>query len=85
MTTTATTASNGAHVPPGERLYAIGDVHGRLDLLTRLLDTIERDDTARGAAETRIILLGDSGRDLPTRQGADRGNEGARVWRIFNF
>ncbi len=31
------------------------------------------------------ILLGDSGRDLPTRQGADRGNAGARVWRIFNF
>ncbi|WP_343642588.1 hypothetical protein [Roseateles sp.] len=31
------------------------------------------------------ILLGDSGRDLPTRQGTDRGNAGARVWRIFNF
>ncbi|MDH0865263.1 hypothetical protein [Mitsuaria sp. GD03876] len=31
------------------------------------------------------ILLGDTGRDLPTRQGADRGNAGSRVWRIFNF
>jgi len=52
-------SSNGAHVPPGERLYAIGDVHGRLDLLTHLLDAIDRDDAARGAAETRIVLLGD--------------------------
>src|SRR6059058_1705595 len=51
--------TSGAHVPPGERLYAIGDVHGRLDLLTHLLDAIEQDDAARGAAETRIILLGD--------------------------
>lgn len=31
------------------------------------------------------ILLGDTGRDIPTRQGADRGNAGSRVWRIFNF
>ncbi|MBB3294523.1 hypothetical protein FUT87_04395 [Mitsuaria sp. TWR114] len=31
------------------------------------------------------ILLGDGGRDIPTRQGADRGNAGSRVWRLFNF
>lgn len=31
------------------------------------------------------ILLGDSGRDIPTRQGADRGNAGARVWRLLSF
>lgn len=31
------------------------------------------------------ILLGDTGRDIPTRQGSDRGNAGSRVWRIFNF
>ncbi|MGN6817554.1 MAG: metallophosphoesterase family protein [Sphingomonas sp.] len=52
-------APAGAHVPPGERLYAIGDVHGRLDLLTNLLDAIDRDDAARGPADTRVILLGD--------------------------
>lgn len=46
-------------VPTGERVYAIGDVHGRLDLLIRLLDSIDRDDAERGAAETRIVLLGD--------------------------
>ena len=49
----------GAHVPSGERLYAIGDVHGRLDLLTHLLDAIDRDDDARGSADTRVVLLGD--------------------------
>ncbi len=52
-------AMTGGHVPAGQRLYAIGDVHGRLDLLRRLLDTIERDDDARGEADTRVILLGD--------------------------
>lgn len=31
------------------------------------------------------ILLGDSGRDIPTRQGADRGNAGQRVWRLISF
>ena len=46
-------------VPPGERVYAIGDVHGRLDLLVHLLDLIDRDDASRGPARTRIVLLGD--------------------------
>ncbi|OWQ87645.1 hypothetical protein CDN99_18850 [Roseateles aquatilis] len=31
------------------------------------------------------ILLGDTGRDIPTRQGADRGSAGQRVWRLLNF
>jgi len=48
-----------ADVPPGERVYAIGDVHGRLDLLVPLLDAIDADDAARGPADTRIVLLGD--------------------------
>lgn len=46
--------------PEGQRLYAIGDIHGRRDLLDALLDQIEVDDAARGAvAETRLIFLGD--------------------------
>lgn len=47
-------------LPPDLRLYAIGDIHGRLDLLTRIHDQI-REDAGR-APETqtkRIIYLGD--------------------------
>lgn len=46
-------------VPQGRRVYAIGDVHGRLDLMTDLLARIEADDRERGPAETNIIFLGD--------------------------
>ena len=47
-------------VPEGVRVYAVGDIHGRLDLLEELLATIAADDRARGAgAETQYIFLGD--------------------------
>lgn len=46
-------------VPLGQRLYAVGDIHGRDDLLAQLVERIEADDAARGPAETTIILLGD--------------------------
>ena len=43
----------------GCRAYAIGDVHGRLDLLDRLLANIERDMASREPRRTFIIFLGD--------------------------
>lgn len=46
-------------VPPGERVYAVGDIHGRLDLFEALAAAIEADDARRGPAETTIVLLGD--------------------------
>jgi serine/threonine protein phosphatase 1 len=46
-------------VPDGQRVYAIGDVHGRLDLFQALVAAIEADDAARAPAETLIVLLGD--------------------------
>jgi serine/threonine protein phosphatase 1 len=47
-------------VPDGRRIYAIGDIHGRLDLLDALLGMIEADDRARGAtAASELIFLGD--------------------------
>ena len=46
-------------VPAGTRVYAVGDVHGRLDLLRALITAIEADDAARGPAQTCVILLGD--------------------------
>jgi serine/threonine protein phosphatase 1 len=45
--------------PPGKRIYAIGDIHGRLDLFRVLLRTIENDNAARAPADTQLILLGD--------------------------
>ena len=51
------------NVPAGQRVYAIGDIHGRHDLFEELVGLIEADDAARGAgfgnAETTIVLLGD--------------------------
>ena len=47
-------------VPDGMRVYAIGDIHGRLDLLDRLLAKIAADDERRGdGVETQYIFLGD--------------------------
>ena len=46
-------------VPVGERIYAIGDVHGRLDLLDQLLALIFRDNAERPEARVTVILLGD--------------------------
>lgn len=46
-------------VPPGRRVYAIGDIHGRLDLIEALLDTITADHETRGAADPLIVFLGD--------------------------
>lgn len=50
---------DAARVPDGQRLYVIGDIHGRNDLLLQLLEQIEADDAKRGRAETTIIFLGD--------------------------
>ena len=48
-----------AKAPAGMRLYAIGDVHGCDELLADLHARINRDLAARGAADYRIIHLGD--------------------------
>jgi serine/threonine protein phosphatase 1 len=47
------------HGPPHRRAYAIGDVHGRLDLLEDLLARIEDDHRSRGDAKAYLIFLGD--------------------------
>lgn len=45
---------------PGERIYAIGDVHGRFDLFQLLLERIEADNRLRNPhCRPRIIVLGD--------------------------
>jgi serine/threonine protein phosphatase 1 len=61
----------GARPTPGRRLYAIGDIHGRLDLLDRLLDMIQEDVARRESAGTNVLIyLGDY---------VDRGPDSAGV------
>jgi serine/threonine protein phosphatase 1 len=48
-----------AAVPYGIRIYAIGDLHGRADLLTRLLSWIDADLTARPISRPIQVFLGD--------------------------
>lgn len=56
---------------PGERIYAIGDVHGRYDLLKLLLDAVGDHSSAQGTPENlHIVFLGDL---------VDRGPDSARV------
>jgi serine/threonine protein phosphatase 1 len=43
----------------GERIYAIGDVHGRRDLLDMILARIETDLEARPHRSPHIVFLGD--------------------------
>ena len=59
-----------AAVPHDMRVYAIGDIHGRLDLLTALLDKIDLDDARRGNCVSTLLFLGDL---------IDRGPESAQV------
>lgn len=45
-------------VPDGRTVWAVGDVHGRLDLLKPLVDGIVADARA-GSGETEVVFLGD--------------------------
>lgn len=58
-------------IPDGWRIYAIGDVHGCLDQLNRLLDAIKLDINRR-ASKAHLIFLGDL---------IDRGPDSAGVMR----
>lgn len=47
-------------LPPGMRIYAIGDVHGRLDCLSRIEDSIARHEAMLGdGQDAHVIFLGD--------------------------
>lgn len=66
-------------VPDGQRVYAVGDIHGRADLFGAIIDAIDADDGARGASDTTVILLG----DLVDRGPDSRGViEAARAWSL---
>lgn len=63
---------------PGARAYAVGDIHGRLDLLNELLAKIEAEVAEQPARRTWAVFLGDL---------IDRGPDSAgvverlRTWR----
>jgi serine/threonine protein phosphatase 1 len=46
-------------LPSGLRIYAVGDIHGRLDLLSQLLSQIDADVAARPTARPLYVFLGD--------------------------
>ena len=56
--------------PRGHRAYVVGDIHGRLDLLDRLLERIHRELVHRPARNTLIVFVGDL---------IDRGPNSAQV------
>lgn len=57
-------------VPEGQRIYAIGDIHGRDDLFSELIALIEQDNSISVPKEATLILLGDL---------IDRGPESKQV------
>src|SRR5690606_9367835 len=59
-----------AAIPAGQRVYAVGDIHGRRDLFEALVEAIDADDASAPAADTTVILLGDL---------VDRGADSAGV------
>ncbi len=59
-----------ARTPQGMRLYAIGDIHGRNDLLAKAHRAIADDLVARPVADHRVIHVGDY---------VDRGPDSAGV------
>jgi len=46
-------------LPPGQRVYAVGDIHGRIDLLDELIAMLQADNANRDHADTLLIFLGD--------------------------
>jgi serine/threonine protein phosphatase 1 len=61
-------------VPPGKRIYAIGEIHGEAQLLAEQLRVIGLDADRRGSADTTIIFLGNF---------IDRGIGAARLLMTF--
>ncbi len=59
-----------ARTPEGLRLYAVGDIHGRDDLLAEMNDRIAGDLAERPAPDHRIIYCGDY---------VDRGPDSAKA------
>jgi serine/threonine protein phosphatase 1 len=65
--------TEAAGLPEGLRIYAVGDIHGRDDLLAELLDRIEQDACGAPFDRNILIFLGDYvDRGLQSKQVLDR-------------
>lgn len=63
--------AHGPRVAEDDRVYAIGDIHGRADLLVRMLAAIVADaDAHRDGRRVRLVFMGDY---------IDRGDESRRT------
>jgi serine/threonine protein phosphatase 1 len=63
-------ANAPATLPSGQRVYAVGDIHGCLDRLVGLHEMIAEDIAARPVEQTTLVHLGDY---------VDRGTDSAQV------
>ena len=50
---------SGEDATEGQRIYAVGDIHGRLDLLSAMLERIRADLSVRPHPRPRLVFLGD--------------------------
>lgn len=66
----ATVAPVTPRIPDGQRIYAVGDIHGHLDLLLRLQQAIDEDMAAHPGFACTEVYLGDY---------VDRGPQSAGV------
>lgn len=73
-----------SQVPSGKRVYAIGDVHGRLDLLDRLLGLIQK-DAATATGEKVLVMLGDLVDRGPDSKGVLDRMAGLKLPRLKDF
>jgi serine/threonine protein phosphatase 1 len=73
--------ANAPCIPPGLRIYTVGDVHGRDDLLASILTSIRQDRRDHPIARCQIIFLGDYiDRGPFSRQVVDRLLDGPGEW-----
>ncbi len=90
---------SNAKAPEGMRIYAVGDIHGRADLLDRLAQRIGADLAARPAREAVTVFVGDyvdrgldsrgvverlARADFPTRIVPLRGNHEEAMLRFLD-
>ena len=66
---------HNASIPAGLRVYAIGDIHGRLDLLSRLHQMILKDAGNENGDQRVVVYLGDY---------VDRGPDSAGVVELLS-